>query len=68
MIAELMWHRKLTWRAEPVRMQCGMQGHVAEPHEPMRSSGGTMWRGCVAGATRVHADARVAPRGRGAGR
>ena len=55
------------WRAEPERMQRGSQGHVAEPREPTRSSGGAMRRGCVAWAARVHSDARVAPRGRGDG-
>ena len=37
------------------------RGRAARTHIARR------WRGRVAGATRVHADARVVPRGRGAG-
>ena len=55
-------------READVAMQRGTQGHVAEPREPTRTSGGAMWRERVAWATRVHADARLAPRGRGAGK
>ena len=46
------------WRVGPARMQHGKQGHLAEPREPTWSSGGTRWRGRVAGDTRVHADTR----------
>ena len=50
-------------------MRRGTQGHVAEPCEPTQRSGGARWRERVADATRVHADARVAPRGtKGPGR
>ena len=47
------------------RMRRGTQGHVAEPHESTWSSSGVMWRRRVAWAMRVHANARVAQRGRG---
>ena len=47
------------------RMRRGTQGHVAEPHESTWSSSGVMWRRRVAWAMPVHADARVAQRGRG---
>ena len=32
---------ELTWRVGPAHMQHGTQGHVPEPREPMRPSGGT---------------------------
>ena len=41
---------------------------MAELREPTWRAGAHKWRGRVAWATRVHADAWVAPRGRGAGR
>ena len=41
------------------------RGRAARAH---RSSGGATWCRCVAGATRVHADAQVVPRGKGVGR
>ena len=50
---------------EPASMRRGTQGHVGEPCEPTRSSHGAMWRGRLAGATQVHLDAQVAPRGNG---
>ena len=34
------WREELTWRAGPVRMRRGTQGHVAEPREPTRHRGG----------------------------
>ena len=50
-------------------MRRDTQGHVAEPREPTGHLDGARWRGRVAGATRVHVNARVAPRGvRGAGK
>ena len=48
----------LTWHAGSARMRCGMQGHVAEPHESGKAQVAHRWRGHVAVATRVHADAR----------
>ena len=71
--AEDTWRAELRWCAGPARMRRGTQGHVAELRKPTRRASDAhvahRWRGRVAGATQVHADARVAPRGmRGAGR
>ena len=49
---------KLTWHTGPTRMRRSTQGHVAEPLEPTRHLDGARWRERVAGAMRVHADAR----------
>ena len=50
------------WRAGPVRMRRGTQGHVAEPTRPTRRAGGAggadTWQEAT-GSTWVHADARV---------
>ena len=51
------------------RMQCGTQGHVAEPARPTRRPGGAGGANMWQEATRVHADARegadeTRPRGR----
>ena len=50
-------------------MRHGMQGHVAEPREPTQRLGGEDEARTHGKTTRVHEDARVAPRGnvRGAG-
>ena len=44
-------------------MRHGMHGHVAEPREPTRCLGGEEVSWMRGRATRVHADARVVPRG-----
>ena len=53
-----MWRTELTWHAGPAQILRGTQGHVAELCEPTQRLGGARWRGRVAGATQVHADAR----------
>ena len=59
---------ELTWRAGPAQMRRSTQGNMAEPSKPTQCAGANRCRRCMAGTTRVHADARVAPRGRGAGK
>ena len=44
-------------------MRHGRQGHVAEPREPTRRLGGAEVARTRGRAMRVHANARVAPRG-----
>ena len=58
----------LTWRAGPARMRRGMQGHVEEPARPTRRAGGAGGANTWQEATWIHADAKVAQRGRGDGR
>ena len=54
---------ELTWHAGPARMRRGTQGHVVEPRKPTRRSSGIEVAQTRGRATRVHADARMAPRG-----
>ena len=54
---------ELTWRVGPARMRHGTQGHVAEPREPTRRLCGAEVVRTRGKATRVHADAQVAPHG-----
>ena len=44
-------------------MRHGTQDHVAEPRDPTRRAGGVQVAETRGRAARVHADARVAPRG-----
>ena len=67
----LTWRQRLTWCARLAQMRRDTQGHVAELARPTRRAGGAGGAGGVdtwQEATRVHADARVVPRGRGDGR
>ena len=52
---------EVTWRAGPAQMRHGTQGHVAEPREPTRCASDAQVARTRGRATRVHADARVAP-------
>ena len=54
---------ELTWCAGPAQMRHGTQGHVAKLCEPTRRLDGAEVVWTRGRATRVHADARVAPRG-----
>ena len=54
---------ELTWCAGPAWMRHGTQGQVVEPREPRRCLGGVEVAQTCGRATRVHANARVAPRG-----
>ena len=56
------------WHARHARIGHGTQGHVAEPHEPTRRAGGAQVAQTLGNVTRVHADARVVPRGEKDGR
>ena len=48
-------------------MRRGTLGHVVEPRESTRRVGSAQVERTLAGGTRLHADARVVPCGRGAG-
>ena len=54
---------ELTWCAWPAQMRHGTQGHVEEPREPMRRTSGAQVARTRGTTIRVHADARVVPRG-----
>ena len=44
---------KLTWHVGPARMRHGMQGHMAEPREPMRGGGADTWQDHVSPRRRL---------------